>query len=125
MLLACAAGWASLQQEHAPPAAASEAAPVLTGPQLFAERGCSHCHTIQGEGGHKGPDLSSIGRQATVAELRRQIVEGGGAMPAFGEVLPEPEVDALVVYLQHCRAGKGKVQRRRAVPGGGTAPATR
>ena len=39
-----------------------EPGPEITGgPTLFRERGCSHCHQIEGVGGNKGPDLSGVG----------------------------------------------------------------
>jgi len=43
------------------------------GKELFAEKGCSRCHAIRGEGGSVGPDL---GRQP----LRRNLTEVAGLM---------------------------------------------
>jgi mono/diheme cytochrome c family protein len=73
------------------------------GPTIFRERGCSHCHEIEGVGGAKGPDLSGVGRRLKKAEIERQIVAGGDAMPAFGQVLPSEEIAALVGYLHKCK----------------------
>lgn len=70
----------------------------------FQEKGCLQCHAINGIGGHKGPDLSGVGRRRNKKALRKQILEGGGAMPAFRESLSDDEVQALVRYLHHCRA---------------------
>lgn len=70
----------------------------------FHEKGCVQCHAIGGIGGQKGPDLSGVGRRKNKKALRKQILEGGGAMPAFREALSGDEVEALVRYLQHCRA---------------------
>jgi ubiquinol-cytochrome c reductase cytochrome b subunit len=69
----------------------------------FHEKGCPQCHAINGIGGHKGPDLSGVGRRKNKSELRKQILEGGGAMPAFREALTGDEAEVLVRYLQHCR----------------------
>ncbi|MCA2968640.1 MAG: PQQ-binding-like beta-propeller repeat protein [Acidobacteriaceae bacterium] len=38
------------------------------GRQLFAQQ-CQHCHTVAGQGGANGPDLSAAGRELTVKEL--------------------------------------------------------
>lgn len=73
----------------------------------FHEKGCIHCHTIGGVGGHKGPDLSGVGLRKNKDGLRKQILEGKGAMPAFREVLTGDEVEALVRYLHHCRTKPG------------------
>lgn len=77
------------------------ASTVHDGPWLFRERGCIQCHQIRGVGGHKGPDLSGVGRRLKKEAIHHQIISGGGAMPAFGEALPSEEIDTLVKYLQH------------------------
>ena len=73
----------------------------------FHKKGCVQCHAIGGIGGHKGPDLSGVGRRKKKDALREQILNGGGAMPAFREALAGDEVAALVTYLQHCRTKRG------------------
>jgi mono/diheme cytochrome c family protein len=74
------------------------------GSGLFKANGCLHCHTMNGEGGNKGPDLSGIGRTATPAAMRKQITDGGKGMPPFGEILQKKELDDLIVYLRSCTA---------------------
>lgn len=103
-------GSTSGQQAEAP-AAPAQAAPVTDGPTLFRERGCEHCHEIRGVGGHKGPDLSGVGRRLKDAAIERQIVSGGDAMPAFGEALPAEEIAALVKYLDRCRDKQKRVSK--------------
>jgi quinoprotein glucose dehydrogenase len=70
--------------EQATPASAdakqAEAVPVSDGaPQgeaIFRGEGaCQNCHRVQGRGSRLGPDLSDIGLQRTVDELRRSILE--------------------------------------------------
>ena len=78
------------------------------GAALFATSGCQHCHSINHVGGKKGPDLSNVGRTVKKAAIRKQIVEGGGGMPAFGEVLQPAEIKDLVAYLHACREKPGK-----------------
>jgi mono/diheme cytochrome c family protein len=73
------------------------------GAAVFEMNGCLHCHTIHYAGGHKGPDLSGVGRRRSKAEIRRQIVYGGKGMPAFGQVLEPDEIRDLIAYLHACR----------------------
>jgi cytochrome c oxidase cbb3-type subunit III len=51
------------------------------GGQLFREKGCSGCHLARGEGGSKGPDLSLIGSQRSVAHLRESILDPDAKVP--------------------------------------------
>ena len=83
---------------------ASSRAQRTHGAELFNANGCVHCHTIGKVGGNKGPNLSGVGRTAAPAAMRKQIVEGGKGMPAFGEVLEPKDIDDLVAYLRSCKA---------------------
>jgi mono/diheme cytochrome c family protein len=73
------------------------------GAQVFAATGCQHCHMIGGIGGHRGPDLSGVGRRCSKAQMRRQIVNGSNIMPSFGEELQPSELKDLIDYLHSCR----------------------
>jgi PQQ-dependent dehydrogenase (methanol/ethanol family) len=54
---------------------------VAAGEAFFFGKGqCSTCHIARGQGGAGGPDLSNIGRQMTVAELTRALVEPDSAI---------------------------------------------
>jgi mono/diheme cytochrome c family protein len=70
---------------------------------VFTDNGCPQCHTIRHNGGKKGPDLSGVGRRLSEGQIRTQVIEGGKQMPPFGDVLKQPEIDDLVVYLHSCR----------------------
>jgi len=107
------------QAESAAPAPA----PITDGATLFEARGCAHCHEIRGVGGHKGPDLSGVGRRLKKAAIEKQIVDGGDAMPAFGEALPSQEIAALTKYLSKCKAKTPK-QAQVPVPVAQAEPAT-
>ena len=74
------------------------------GAQLFTSSGCLHCHTIGNAGGHRGPNLSGVGRTVKKSAMRDHIVHGSQIMPAFGDVLDAQEIDDLVAYLRSCRA---------------------
>ena len=74
------------------------------GAAVFSVSGCQHCHTMNLVGGHKGPDLSGVGRRKSKAAMRQQIVYGSKVMPAFGDVLAPDELKDLIAYLRSCRA---------------------
>jgi mono/diheme cytochrome c family protein len=78
----------------------------LRGASVFAESGCMHCHTIRMNGGHKGPDLSGVGRRLTTAQMRQQILEGSKVMPSFRDELQDSELEDLLAYLRSCRDKK-------------------
>jgi mono/diheme cytochrome c family protein len=80
------------------------------GATVFSESGCQHCHSIGGVGGHKGPDLSGVGRRKSKAEMRQQIVYGSKVMPAFGDDLEPNELKDLIAYLKSCREKPAKTQ---------------
>ena len=70
------------------------------GEKLFYKKGCQYCHSIRGQGGHKGPDLTYVGERLTPREMTIRIVNGGGQMPAFGASLNNKELSDLVAFLQ-------------------------
>jgi mono/diheme cytochrome c family protein len=92
-------------------ALASSRSQRARGAAVFAVSGCQHCHTIHNVGGHKGPDLSGVGRRKSKAAMRKQIVYGSKVMPAFGDDLEPDEINDLIAYLRSCREKPAKVQR--------------
>ena len=75
----------------------------LQGALLFQDKQCRNCHAVGGEGGRRGPDLSAVGSRMDEPELVRQVIQGGGNMPAYGDNLSPQEVKALVSYLVSLR----------------------
>jgi len=84
-------------------AIASSRSQKAHGAAVFSESGCQHCHSIGNVGGHKGPDLSGVGRRKSKAALRQQIVFGSKVMPAFGDDLEPNDLKDLIAYLHSCR----------------------
>jgi mono/diheme cytochrome c family protein len=89
-------------------ALASSRGQKARGAAVFSVSGCQHCHTINAVGGHKGPDLSGVGRRKSKAAMRQQIVYGSKVMPAFGDVLEPDELNDLIAYLRSCREKQAK-----------------
>ncbi len=50
------------------------------GEQLFRDKGCIGCHLARGEGGVRGPDLSTIGSQRSPDYLRQSITDPNAAV---------------------------------------------
>jgi len=70
------------------------------GAELFATKGCAHCHGDAGIGGNLGPDLQLVRKRMNAAAITKQIHDGGLAMPAFGSQLDEKQLKDLVAYLR-------------------------
>ena len=84
-----------------PASVVNAASPELVdGAQLFHTRGCENCHDIGGYGGHRGPDLSTVGDRLTKQQITLRILNGGYNMPAFATSLKPAQVTALVSFLQ-------------------------
>jgi menaquinol-cytochrome c reductase cytochrome b/c subunit len=94
-----------VKAEKLPPAA-------VPGAKLFAESGCTACHTYLGSGGAQlgAPDLSSIGAAKLGIDFQIRhlkcpsCVNAGSPMPKF-ESLGEKRLHDLAVFLE---ASKGK-----------------
>jgi ubiquinol-cytochrome c reductase cytochrome b subunit len=69
------------------------------GALVFQGKQCRNCHSIGGSGGLRGPALDSVATTMTRDQLVRQVIQGGGNMPAYGKNLNPAEVTALVSFL--------------------------
>jgi len=81
------------------------------GLQLFAQRECSYCHQIDGQGGHRrGPDLSNmVAKDRTRQYLAQyvkdpQSIDPSSVMPKYD--LPQPDLDALADFMLALDFGK-------------------
>jgi ubiquinol-cytochrome c reductase cytochrome b subunit len=91
-------GWSALPT---PPAYLKGRSPLaLQGALLVQEKQCRNCHALGGEGGLRGPALDDVATRLTRDQLIRQVLQGGGEMPAYGKNLSPPEVTALVAFLE-------------------------
>jgi len=71
----------------------------LQGLVVLQNKQCRNCHAIDGVGGQRGPDLADVGTRLTKDQMIRQVIQGGGNMPAYGKNLSPDEVEALVAYM--------------------------
>jgi ubiquinol-cytochrome c reductase cytochrome b subunit len=86
----------------------------LQGAALFQNKSCRNCHALDGIGGQRGPDLTTVGTRLTRGQLIDQIsngTPGGGNMPAYGKQISPPEMTALVEFLEDLRPAKTPAAR--------------
>ncbi len=67
--------------------------------ELFDSSGCAGCHTLSEADaeGPLGPELD--GTNLSVDQVRTQIENGGGSMPAFKDQLTPQEIDQLAEFV--------------------------
>lgn len=70
------------------------------GAVILQAKQCRNCHALDGSGGQRGPDLGDVATRLTSDQLVRQVLQGGGNMPAYGHHLSPAEVTTLVAYLR-------------------------
>jgi ubiquinol-cytochrome c reductase cytochrome b subunit len=69
------------------------------GALVFQVKQCRNCHSLGELGGQRGPTLDSVAVRLTRDQLIRQVIQGGGNMPAYGKNLSPAETTALVAFL--------------------------
>lgn len=69
------------------------------GALVFQEKQCRNCHALDGVGGQRGPELGNVATRLTEDQMIRQVLLGGGNMPAYGSTLSPAETTALVRFL--------------------------
>jgi len=74
------------------------------GASIFKQK-CASCHTLSAAGatGTIGPNLDQL--MPSFAVARKQVINGGGAMPAFKGVLTDAQIRAVAKYVSD-NAGK-------------------
>src|SRR5262249_60566392 len=105
-------GWSG---DPVPEGMVKHASPLrLQGAAVFQTKQCRNCHALEGSGGRRGPDLTTVGTRLTRDQLIDQISNGtpggirggdpgGGNMPAFGKQISPAEMTALVEFLGNPR----------------------
>jgi ubiquinol-cytochrome c reductase cytochrome b subunit len=80
----------------------------IQGALVFQSKQCHNCHALGDIGGQRGPALDAVAVRLTGDQLVRQVLQGGGNMPAYGKNLNPAETTALVAFLETLRpSGQG------------------
>jgi ubiquinol-cytochrome c reductase cytochrome b subunit len=69
------------------------------GAALVQSKQCRNGHALDGAGGLRGPALDGVASRLSRDQLIRQVIQGGGNMPAYGKNLTPAEVTALVAFM--------------------------
>lgn len=78
----------------------------LQGAAVFQNKDCRNCHALEGLGGRRGPDLTTVGMRLTPDQLIDQVsngTPGGGNMPAYGKQIKPADMTALTAFLTGLR----------------------
>ncbi len=80
--------------------------PASVGKGVFTSSGCMNCHSVGGQGGRRGPNLSKVGAdpQHTAEWLAAYVKDPKSQnptsrMPAFGNRINDQNLQALGAYL--------------------------
>ena len=71
----------------------------MAGAVVLQNAQCRNCHSLDGIGGKRGPDLTDVATRLSPDQIIRQIQQGGGNMPAYGRSLTAAETAALTAFL--------------------------
>jgi ubiquinol-cytochrome c reductase cytochrome b subunit len=72
----------------------------VQGALVFQSKQCHNCHSLGEIGGKRGPALDAVAVRLTGDQLVRQVLQGGGNMPAYGKNLNPAQTTALVAFLE-------------------------
>jgi len=70
-----------------------------------AKTGCSTCHSIRGEGGRMGPDLSDVGGSLPMALIKEAIIEPSKGLSRYGQ-------EGVIVKLKDGKQIQGVARNR-------------
>lgn len=76
------------------------------GMEIF-KNNCLSCHGEEGVGGHNGPDLQESKVSDDLDAVKKQVANGGGNMPAFGDTLSKKQINDVAAYIKQKVAPKG------------------
>ncbi len=89
------------------------------GALVFQGKQCRNCHSLQRKGGQRGPALDAVATRLTQDQLIRQVLQGRGNMPAYGNNLSPAETTALVAFLETLHPAGARPARDASRPVGG------
>ena len=74
--------------------------PVFNGAQLFYDKGCEFCHTVHGQGGIRGPNLTDVADRLPVNTITEIIAKGQGNMPAYVNNMSPQDMQDIIAFLE-------------------------
>src|SRR6202163_1114647 len=94
------------------------------GALVFQVQQCHNWLSLGDQGGKRGPALDAVAVRLTQDQLIRQVIQGGGNMPAYGKNLSPAETTALVAFLETLHpAGQSPARNASRAIAFGTGPA--
>ena len=82
----------------------------LAGARLFAETGCTQCHSYLNTGQSLAPPLEAIGQTRDAAYLKRYVSDpsqfGNNQMPQYGERMTDAEIARIAAFLAASKGGE-------------------
>jgi cytochrome c6 len=86
------------------PEAKAKVTSSTDGKTIFQEQ-CASCHTLADAGTHGtvGPSLDQL--KPPLDRVRRQVINGGGLMPAFKGRLTDAQIEAVAKYVASASRG--------------------
>ncbi len=88
----------------------------MHGALVFQNKQCRNCHSLGEHGGERGPALDAVATRLTRVEMVRQVIQGGGNMPAYGKKLTPAEVEALIDFMETLRPQSTPPSKNAAPP---------
>jgi ubiquinol-cytochrome c reductase cytochrome b subunit len=88
----------------------------IRGALVLQNKDCRNCHSLDHRGGERGPALDGVATRLTPDQMVRQVIQGGGNMPAYGKNLKPAEVTALVAFMSTLRPDYEPAVRDADVP---------
>lgn len=84
---------------YAAPSPVPANADAVAGQQVFSSAGCGGCHTLADAGAHGslGPNLDEL--RPAYAQVRQQVIAGGGSMPSFAKQLSPKQIRDVAAYV--------------------------
>lgn len=88
---------------HAQAGQASRQHSIQAGQQIYLQR-CMQCHSTNRDQVMLGPSLygemTTSPHRKTAAQIRQQLRDGKGKMPAFKDILTPADIDNLLAYIR-------------------------
>ncbi len=88
-----------------PPGGQAGGGPSATSGKAIFSANCASCHTLKAASatGTVGPNLDDL--KPSFARAKKQVINGGGAMPPFKGKLTDAQIDAVARFVSAAKSG--------------------